>query len=467
MPPEFPVISPIDGQLWWTQPATSDLEVVKRLDKANQIKAKWASTPLSERLAMVERFANHLESKIEPYSEALSHQMGRPLSQCPGEIRGTLERTRAMAKLAQEALADIRPEPQAGFERFIQRVPVGVVLVLAPWNYPYLTAVNAIIPALLAGNCVLLKHSDQTPLVAQHFLECLKEAGCPEGVFDTIYIDHPSVGRLIGDSRINHVCFTGSVEGGKAVSRAVAARAQVGDFIHLGLELGGKDPAYVRSDADMDAAVAGLVDGAFFNSGQSCCGIERIYVHETAYASFVERFVEATLAYRLGNPLDAQTNLGPVVRVGNAHAIRNQIAQAIQMGAVQQISGEGFSQDDGTSAYMAPTVLTDVHHGMPFMRDETFGPTVGIMPVSTDEAAVALMNDSPYGLTASLWTRDDQQALALGQSLNAGTIFMNRCDYLDPMLAWTGRGASGRGATLSVVGFEHLTVPKSYHFRLP
>jgi acyl-CoA reductase-like NAD-dependent aldehyde dehydrogenase len=334
------------------------------------------------------------------------------------------------------------------------------VLVLAPWNYPYLTSVNVIIPAIMAGNTVILKHAQQTPLCAERYAAAFEYAGIPEGVFQYLHLNHEQVRILIGDSRIAHVAFTGSVEGGKAVQQAVNHR-----FISAGLELGGKDPAYVRSDANLEYAVENLVDGAYFNSGQSCCGIERIYVHETMFKAFVDGFVDLTRQYKLGNPLDPSTTLGPMVRPQAAEFAQKQVRDAIAKGAEALIETEGFPGHRNNTPYMAPQVLINVDHGMEIMREESFAPVVGIMSVKDDQEAIRLMNDSRYGLTASIWTRDKEAALRIGNRIETGTCFMNRCDYLDPALAWTGVKDSGKGCTLSTLGYESLTRPKSFHFK--
>jgi acyl-CoA reductase-like NAD-dependent aldehyde dehydrogenase len=334
---------------------------------------------------------------------------------------------------------------------------------VAPWNYPYLTAVNSIVPALMAGNAVIFKPSAQTPLTAERFADAFTTAGLPVGLFQTLYLSHGETERLIDNKEIAFVNFTGSVAAGRAIQGAAAGR-----FIGIGLELGGKDPAYVRPDADLDHAVESLVDGAFFNSGQSCCGIERIYVHTDCYDTFVDRFVALTEAYRLGHPLKSETNLGPVVRPARPAAadfVRGQIADAVRDGARTLIDPARFPADVAGKAYLAPQVVVDVDHSMRLMNEESFGPVVGIMRVKSDAAAVALMNDSDFGLTASIWTADEAAAIALGDEVETGTWFMNRCDYLDPALAWTGIKDSGRGCALSRVGYEQLTRPKSFHLR--
>jgi acyl-CoA reductase-like NAD-dependent aldehyde dehydrogenase len=334
------------------------------------------------------------------------------------------------------------------------------VFVVAPWNYPYLTAVNSVVPALVAGNAVILKHSAQTPLCAERFAEAFAAAGLPEGVFQHLHLSHDSALTMIAGGSVDFVAFTGSVPAGHAVQEAAAKR-----FIGAGLELGGKDPAYVRADADLDHAVENLVDGAFFNSGQSCCGIERIYVHADVHDRFVEGVTALTGAYVLGNPLDENTTLGPMVRTAAADFVRGQIAEAVSAGARALIDPAGFPADRPNSPYLAPQVLTGVDHSMRVMTEESFGPVVGIMKVASDEDAVRLMNDSDLGLTASIWTTDADAAVSIGDRVETGTWFMNRCDYLDPALAWTGVKDSGRGCTLSQLGFEQLTRPKSFHLR--
>jgi acyl-CoA reductase-like NAD-dependent aldehyde dehydrogenase len=390
----------------------------------------------------------------------LAWQMGRPVRYGAGELRGFAERARHMIAIAPQALAAIEPEPKAGFRRFIKREPLGTVLVIAPWNYPYLTAVNTIIPALMAGNSVILKHASQTLLVGERFAEAMRRAKLPEGLFQNLLLDHVSTGAIIADGRVQQVNFTGSVEAGKVMESAAS-----GQFLGMGLELGGKDPAYVRADANLEHAVENLVDGSFFNSGQSCCAVERIYVDQNIYPVFVERFAELTRQYVLGNPLDEATTLGPLVTPGAAFFVRGQIAEALAQGATALIDPQAFAADVPGSAYLAPQVLVDVNHQMSVMRDESFGPVVGIMPVTSDEEAIALMNDSEFGLSASIWTQDLAAAERLGNEIATGTVFMNRCDYLDPALAWTGVKNSGRGVTLSPLGYEHLTRAKSFHLR--
>ena len=376
-----------------------------------------------------------------------------------GELRGFAERARYMIEIAEAALAPLDLGPRQGFKRWIAREPLGLVLTIAPWNYPYLTAVNSVIPALMAGNAVLLKHSAQTLLVGERFQRAFD--GLPKGLFQNLVLTHEQTAALIASRAVDQVNFTGSVAGGRAIETAAAGR-----FLGVGLELGGKDPAYVRADADLAYAIETIVDGAFFNSGQSCCGIERIYVDARVYDAFVEGAVALTRQYVLGDPLDEATTLGPMVRAEAAGFVRGQIAQAERAGARALIDPKSFARDAAGTPYIAPQIVVDVTHDMSLMRDESFGPVVGIMKVDSDAQAVRLMNDSPYGLTAALFSRDIEAAEAIGREIETGTVFLNRCDYLDPALAWTGVKDSGRGATLSRVGYETLTRPKSFHFKL-
>lgn len=455
------VISPVDNSIYAERPLASPAAIDRALDAARRAQASWRRVPVAERAAIMNRFCDHFESQRDAIALELTWQMGRPIRYAPNEVRGTLERARHMIAIAPQALADIDAGPKESFTRFIRREPLGVVLAVAAWNYPYLIAVNSVAPALMAGNAVLLKHSAQTPLCAERFSECLRSAGLPDGLFQALHMSHEDTERVIRDPRVDFVAFTGSVAGGHAVQRAASER-----FIGTGLELGGCDPVYVRHDADLAHAVENVVDGAYFNSGQSCCGLQRIYVHERLYDSFVEGYVDLTRKYVLGNPLESSTTLGPVVRAGAAEEIRRQIDASVRAGASPVLSESDFPASAAGTAYLAPQVLLKVDHSMPVMREEIFGPVAGIMKVRSDEQAIELMNDTKFGLTAAIWTGDEEAALSIGDRVATGTWFMNRCDYLDPALAWVGVKDSGRGCTLSVVGYEHLTRPKSFHLRL-
>jgi acyl-CoA reductase-like NAD-dependent aldehyde dehydrogenase len=454
-------VSPIDGQVIVERELAADAAISSAVARAQKAQMDWRRLPIERRQEILSRAVDAFEQDGEAIAEELTRQMGRPIAHSPGEVRGFSERARHMIAIAPAALADIEAAPMTGFRRFIRRDPLGLVFVLAPWNYPYLTSVNAIVPALLAGNAVIMKPSHQTPLSAERMAAAFAAADLPDGVFQYLYLDHGQAEALMRRPEVGFVAFTGSVQGGLAVQRALSGR-----FAGAGLELGGKDPAYVRADAPLEMTVENLVDGAFFNAGQSCCGIERIYVHESVFDEFLDAYTELVRGYRLGNPLEKETTIGPMARPSLANDVRVQVAAAVAAGARAHIDAAGFPMDRGEAAYLAPQVLTDVDHGMAVMREESFGPVVGIMPVGGDTEAVALMNDSDFGLTASIWTRDQEAALHLGEQLETGTVFMNRCDYLDPALAWTGVKQSGRGCTLSQVGYEQLTRPKSYHLRL-
>jgi acyl-CoA reductase-like NAD-dependent aldehyde dehydrogenase len=460
-------ISPIDGSVVAERVLATPHEIDAVLDRATSAQRSWRLVPLDERVAVVERLVPWMVERAGDIGRDLTRQMGRPIAHAPAEItRGFAERATWLAAAAAAALADdeIRPGPDgpgaAGVRRFIRYEPLGVVLVVAPWNYPYLCSVNAVVPALLAGNAVVLKASSQTPLVAERWAEGLAAAGLPGGVFQLVHADHGTVSGMVADSRVGYVAFTGSVAGGHAVQRAASAR-----FVGAGLELGGKDPAYVRADAPVEATAGELADGVYFNAGQSCCAVERIYVQRPAFDAFVEAFVARARAHVLGDPLDPGTTLGPLVRTSAATFVRGQVAEAVAAGARALVDPAGFPRDEPGTPYLAPQVLVGVDHHMRVMTEETFGPVVGIKPVEDDDEAVTLMNDSDYGLTASVWTGDVDAAVAIGDRVETGTWYLNRCDYLDPALAWTGVKSSGRGVSLSTLGFRALTRPKSFHLR--
>lgn len=453
----FSAVSPVDGTVFATRPYASFDDVSRRLDRAAAAWPAWQQATLSERLRLVRRFIDAVEARKEQLASELTLQMGRPSRFAAGEIDGFCFRGRTLCDLATEALGDVNPPRKEGFSRFIRREALGTVLILAPWNYPYLTAVNAIVPALLAGNAVLLKHSEQTPLVADRLREAAETAGLPPGIFQTVDMSNDTTAQVVADSRVAFVQFTGSVEGGRAVHSAAA-----GTFKAVALELGGKDPAYVRADANLDFAVPNLVEGAFFNSGQSCCAVERIYVDRSIYDTFVERFVEESRGWSVADPTDRETFMGPMVRTRNAESVRAQVARAVQAGARALLSTE---EDRPGTPYMAPQVLVDVTDDMEVMCEESFGPIIGILPVDGDDDAIERMNNSRYGLTASVWTADSAAARELAGRLDFGTVFANRCDYLDPELAWVGVRDSGRGVSLSRLGFDAFTRPKSFHLR--
>tara|TARA_R110002110_G_scaffold314938_1_gene528059 strand:- start:256 stop:1638 length:1383 start_codon:yes stop_codon:yes gene_type:complete len=451
--------SPIDGSVFATRETHSFADVQQMLDTARAAQQLWSQRSISERSAIVLKAIDALAAVNDEITLEIAHMMGRPV-RYGGEIGGVRERAGYMATIAEDALAPITIEDSDSFHRFIAREPVGVVFVVAPWNYPYLTAVNCIAPALIAGNAVMLKHATQTLLAGERFAAAFQEAGLPDGLFHALYLSHDDTSALISAKSFDFINFTGSVNGGREMERAAA-----GTFTAMGLELGGKDPGYVRADADLGAAVDTLIDGAMFNSGQCCCGIERIYVHESLFDAFVAKAKALVETYKLGDPLQQDTTLGPMAHLRFADEVRAQIREAVAAGATTLIDPGLFPADSGDSAYLAPQILVDVDHSMRVMRDESFGPVVGIMKVSSDEEAIKLMNDSEFGLTASLWTKDADAAERIGRAIQTGTVYMNRCDYLDPALCWTGCKQTGRGASLSVLGYQSVTRPKSYHLK--
>ncbi len=451
------LISPIDGSVYLSRDVLSRDAALEAAAKARRAQAAWRARPLQERIDLVLKANDIVGQSTDRMAQELAHQMGRPV-RYGGEFGGFDERLRYMASVAAEGLAPQVIEASEEFTRQIKRVPWGVVLVVAPWNYPYMTAINTVAPALIAGNTVILKHASQTLLVGERLAEAFHAAGVPEDVFQNVVIDHDTTDALIAGRAVDFVNFTGSVGGGQAMERAAA-----GTFIPVATELGGKDPGYVRADADLEAAVDTLLDGAMFNAGQCCCGIERIYVHRSLFDAFVEKSVAWAQAQKLGHPMAAETTLGPMANIRFAREVRAQIAEALADGATAHVPQ--MAADDGENCYVTPQVLTGVTHDMRIMRDETFGPAVGIMAVEDDDEAVRLMNDSRFGLTASVWTSDPAAAEQIGDRIETGTVFMNRCDYLDPALCWTGCKDTGRGAGLSSLAYQALTRPKSYHLR--
>jgi acyl-CoA reductase-like NAD-dependent aldehyde dehydrogenase len=456
------IISPVDGSVYAERPLADDATVAATLERARAAQLRWREMPVAQRAKIATAFTDAMVADKARVSELLARQMGRPIRYGPGEVRGFEERARYMISVAPEMLADIDVGPKEGFTRFIRREPLGVVLNLPAWNFPYMTALNAVVPALLAGNTVVMKHSSQTALVAEHFADCFAKSGLPPDVFQVLHMSHEATHKAISSGLVDQVGFTGSTAGGRMVMASVAAAP---NFPATCLELGGKDPAYVRPDANIAFAAENIVDAGYFNSGQSCCAVERIYVHADVYDRFVEAAVAVINGYQLGSPVDEATTLGPVVRSKAADFVREQVAKAVRKGAKPLIDEKRFVAAKAGTPYMAPQLLANVDHSMEIMMEETFGPAHGIMKVASDAEAIRLMNDSPYGLTASVWTEDEDAAKAIGDKVQTGTVYMNRADYLDPALAWVGVKESGRGVTLSRVGYEHMTRPKSFHLR--
>ncbi|MCA9690329.1 MAG: aldehyde dehydrogenase family protein [Myxococcales bacterium] len=458
------ITSPVHGETVLSYKTLSPSAAAEKLARAEEAQRAWARVDLADRVRLCEAMLDRYDERLDDNALQITMMMGKPVAHARGEFRGGFsERTRHLCKIAAHALRplEIDDGAQSNIRRFIRRDPVGVVMVIAAWNYPLLVPVGCVVSSVLAGDAVLLKHAHQTAGVADQIERAFLDAGAPEGLVQAMHLDHAGVNGLLDSKRLGYLSFTGSVGGGREVYKAVAAR----DFIGVGMELGGKDPAYVCADAEVQASAAGIADGAFFNAGQSCCAVERVYVHADVYDAFLEAMVAEVHALRVGDPRVVGTTMGPVVNEAAARHTRAQTEQALAAGARQVTDDARFDIPDLSPCYLPPRVLTGVTHAMDVMREETFGPVVGVMKVASDDEAVALMNDSLYGLTASVWTQDPARGLALAERLAAGTIYANRCDYLDPALAWTGVKDSGFGVSLSELGFHVVTRPKSYHLR--
>ncbi|KAK2736389.1 hypothetical protein FQN57_000766 [Myotisia sp. PD_48] len=421
------------------------------------------STTLGQRQEIVARALDILEKKKDALAREITEQMGRPIAYTGSEITTAIKRGKYLNRVAGEVLGDkIETDREQGFKRYLKKEPVGVVLVIFAWNYPYLILVNSLIPAILAGNAVILKPSPQTPTVVEQMSSIFLEAGLPRDVLQYFHCGSlTDIETIIRSPLVNHICFTGSVAGGLAVQKAAADR-----IVNVGLELGGNDPAYIREDVDLAWAAEEIVDGAIFNSGQSCCSIERVYVHEKVYDAFVQEVKKAMSNYRVGDPFDEKTQIGPVISKRSKESILAQIDDALEKGAKDETPANStFENMPSAGNFVKPTLLTGATHDMVVMTDETFGPVLPIMKVKDDNEAVKLMNDSDLGLTASVWTKDVETGEKLIQDIEAGTVFVNRADYPSPDLAWTGWKNSGRGVTLSKFGFDQFVKLKSFHLK--
>jgi acyl-CoA reductase-like NAD-dependent aldehyde dehydrogenase len=428
------------------------------LDRAREAARSWRAS-LTDRIALCERAVAAMEARSEAIAADITRMMGKPLAQARGEVKTTAARARHMMSIAEASLADV-VLPLAGFDRRIVREPVGVVLDLPAWNYPLLTAVNCVIPAVLAGNAVIVKHSPRSPLCGEHFARAFSEASAPAHLVQALHCDHAQSERLVGDERVDQVVFTGSVFGGHRMVEAATRR-----FLHPCLELGGNDPAYVAPDCDLAKTVENVVDGAIYNAGQSCCAVERVYVHKSLYGRFLELAEALVRAYVMGDPTADATTLGPIAQRQHVAELEAFVSDAQARGG-RVIAGGKAASVEGHGRFFEATLVADGDQSMDLFRRESFGPIVAAAPVGSDEEALEKMNDSRLGLTASVWTTDRDRAARLARALEYGTVFMNRCDYLDPALPWTGRKDSGQGVSLSTLGFEGLTRTKAIHFRL-
>ena len=464
MPAEsITTISPTTNQPILTRHGPSDEQLAALPKRAHRAFLKFRKTPLSQRQAIVKKALQIISSRQDELAKALTEEMGRPIAYGAKEVATAVARGEYLLKISEQSLKDTPGEPQEGFERYIQKVPLGPVLVLFAWNYPWLILVNSLIPALLCGDSVILKPSPQTPTIVEQVQKIFIEAGLDDDVIQYLHCgDFSKIERLVQAPDIQLVCFTGSVQGGLAVQKAAAGRVEC----RVGLELGGKDPAYVRPDVDIAWAAEEIVDGAVFNSGQSCCSLERVYVHDSIHDDFVKAVQKVLEGYKLGDPSDKSTNIGPVISKPAAQRIQQHIDDALSKGAKNaNPENATFSSPPKDGNYIPPTLLTHVNHNMLVMRDETFGPIIPVQAVKSDEEAIRLMNDSQYGLTASIWTKDTKRGHEMVEEVEAGTVFVNRCDYPSPDLAWVGWKESGKGQTLSSFGFEQFSRLKSVHVK--
>ncbi len=450
------VVNPFNQKTVCAFPWDGPAEIESKLESARKAQARWSRLDVPERIRRIESGLDYFRAHRDRIARDITVQMGKPITQSRREIDTFFERARYMMSIAVKSLApDVMPA-RGGMSLRMEHVPLGVVLNIAAWNYPLLIPCNVVVPALLAGNTVLLKHSERTPLCGRHFERAFGRAGMP-GLVTNLTTTHDATARVISDPRVGFVAFTGSVRGGRQVYRKSARR-----IVDVGLELGGKDPAYVAEDADMDFTVENVVDGACYNAGQSCCAVERVYVHRTRYDEFLQKAIPVLQRYRMGDPLEETTTMGPLARKSLPAELGRRVKAAVSMGAEILLGG---ARPRLAGNFFPPTLLANVPQASRVMREESFGPIVPVKAVSGDAEAVRLMNDSRYGLTASVWTRDRSRAEFFARALDAGTVYQNRCDYLHPALAWTGARDSGLGSTLSKYGFFHLTRRKNIHFR--
>jgi acyl-CoA reductase-like NAD-dependent aldehyde dehydrogenase len=454
------VDNPFNGKIVYEAPLLHADAIDGIMSRAHAAHSEWVRTGVAERIAAVERFIQAFDGERARYAKEITEEMGKPLAQADREISGMFDRARQMASIAEASLADEKLPAKEGFERWIAHEPVGVVVVLAAWNYPLLIASNPLIAAILAGNAAVIKHSSRTPRCGEMFQEAFAKAGVPKDLVIAIQADHAVTERLVQHPLTGYVSFTGSVAGGRKIYRSVAEKR----FIDVGLELGGKDPAYVTADSNFEYSVGEVVDGGFYNTGQSCCAVERVYVEAPIYAKFVEAAVELVRKYRLGDPMQKETTIGPMAQPNAQNVLSAQVNDALRRGGRVVLGGKPTTVD-GRGRFFEPTVVADTDHRMAIATDESFGPVLAIQSVKNDEEALKLMNDSPYGLTASVWTNDIDRGKRLVRRVEAGTVYVNRCDFLDPLLAWTGIKDSGKGVSLSRLGFFSVTRPKSYHVK--
>jgi len=450
--------NPATGALVAEIPEANADIVAERTRAARAAQPAWWATPLEARLQVLQRFRVAVAAEVEALAVTLTTEVGKPIRQSRNEINGLLARidfflTQAAATLAPQQVFD-----EGGTREVISFDPLGVVVNISAWNYPYFVGGNVFVPALLAGNAVLYKPSEFAALTGLHIARLLHESGVPQDVFVPL-VGRGDVGAALLAQDVDGVFFTGSYATGAKIAQAVGAR-----FIKLQLELGGKDPTYVAEDADVQVAAESLADGAMYNAGQSCCSVERIYVHESIHDAFVAAFVETVRGFKMGDPASEETYIGAITRAPQLEVLDAQVADAKAKGATLRIGGQRRA---GPGNWFEPTVFTEVDHTMELMREESFGPVIGIQKVSGDAEALRLMNDTRYGLTAGVFTKDEARARALLAKVNAGSVYWNCCDRVSPRLPWSGYGDSGVGLTLSTLGIQTFTRPRAWHLRQP
>ena len=451
------IVNPATQEIITTVSVDDQKTIANKLTNLREGQKNWAKVSLSERVAIIRRFAELLQTNLDACASVLTSEVGKPLQQSKNEVNGACARIEWLTANAEQSLQDEWMVKTGATREKIVYEPLGVVCNISAWNYPYLVGTNVFVPALLAGNAVIYKPSELSTLTGLEIEKYLHAAGVPENVFQ-IAVGAKEVGEILLAADLDGYFFTGSYATGKYIYERVSKKMKP-----CGLELGGKDPLYVTDDVtDISTIAANTADGAFYNNGQSCCSVERIYVHEKVYDDYVAAFVKEVQSYTIGNPLSEGVYIGALTRKEQAAFLANQVQDAVSKGAVVLCGGKPIQ---GAGNYFEPTVLVNVTHEMDVMKEESFGPIIGIMKVTGDATAVTLMNDTQYGLTASVYCNNEERALALQSQLNAGTVYWNCCDRVSAALPWSGRKHSGFGSTLSLVGLRVFTQPKAYHLR--
>jgi acyl-CoA reductase-like NAD-dependent aldehyde dehydrogenase len=450
------IINPATEELIKEVQEDSKASIQEKFEAAKTAQKAWAKVPLKERVACIAKFNELMLANADKIAAELTAEVGKPLDQAKGEINGGVGRSQYFVDNSEKYLADEWAVAEGGTKEKIVYEPLGVIANISAWNYPILVGINVFVPALIGGNAVLYKPSEFSTLTGQNIAEMLWDAGVPKDVFQLV-IGAKDAGEALLDLPLDGYFFTGSYKTGKYIAERAA-----GKLVPVGLELGGKDPMYVCDDVDVKAVAASGVEGAFYNNGQSCCAVERIYVHEKVYDEFLEAFVEEAKAMKMGSPTEEGTFLGPLTRPQQAEVLADQVADATSKGAKLLLGGNAT---DGTGFYFEPTVLTNVNHDMKVMMDESFGPIIGIQKVKDDAEAIQLMTDTAYGLASSVFTPDQSRAEKIMAEMNSGTVYWNCCDRVSPTSPWSGRGHSGLGSTLSHHGIRAFVQPKAYHLR--